>query len=161
MSGLVVLTIAPAVPAAAVDVPAPVAQELTLDGLGIDSQTVYGAHGAVEVAFPAPATDPAPSGNFVRVFFSHSADVAAGSTMLIAVDGQPLLTLPLGPGTAGGGVVEARIPTPLLPPGQANRLQVRFALNGPAATLYGRIDGQTMLHYQLAQSATCLPELDE
>jgi Bacterial cellulose synthase subunit len=152
-----------AVPArsAAAETPAAVSQELTLDGLGIDSQTVYGPHGAVEVTFPQPATDLAPSGNFVRVFFSHSADVAAGSTMLIAVDGQPLLTIPLGPETAGGGVVETRIPTTLLAPGQSNRLQVRFALDGPAATLYGRIDGQTMLHYQLAPSPTGLPELEE
>src|SRR5438128_2597819 len=86
----------PALPAAAADASPTVAQELTLDGLGIGSQTVYGAHGAVEVTFPAAATDVALAGNYVRVFFSHSGDVAAGSSMLIAVNGQPLLTLPLG-----------------------------------------------------------------
>jgi Bacterial cellulose synthase subunit len=154
------LAIAPAAPAAAVDAPVAVAQEVTLDGLGIGSQTVYGAHGAVEVTFPAAATDLFQTDNFVRVFFSHSVDVLAGSSMLIAIDGQPLLTVPLGPGTAAGGVVETRIPSALLAPRQSHRLQVRFTLNGPAATLYGRIDGQTTMHYQLAPSPAGLPELE-
>jgi hypothetical protein len=158
---LFVMAAASAAPAAAADAPAAVAQEVTLEGLGIGSQTVYGARGAVEVTFPAAATDLAQAGNFVRVFFSHSVDVMAGSSMLIAVGGQPLLTVPLGPGTAGGGVVEARIPTTLLDPRGPNRLQARFALNGPAATLYGRIDGQTTLHYELARSSTDHPELEE
>jgi len=138
-----------------------VAQEVTLDGLGIGAQTVYGAHGAVEVTFPPAATDIAPTGNFVRVFFSHSVDATAGSSMLIAVDGQPLLSVPLGPGTGGGGVVETRLPSALLDPRQSNRLQVRFVLDGPAATLYGRLDGQTTLHYALAPSPTGLPALEE
>src|SRR5215471_19860530 len=111
VSVLLAMAAASAAPAAAVDGPAAVAQEVTLDGLGIGAQTVYGAHGAVEVTFPPAATDIAPTGNFVRVFFSHSVDATAGSSMLIAVDGQPLLSVPLGPGTAGGGVMEARIPT--------------------------------------------------
>src|SRR5215469_16606106 len=152
---------ASAAQAAVPDTPAGVAQEVTLDGLGIGSQTVYGARGAVEVTFPAAAADIAQAGNFVRVFFSHSVDVTTGSSMLIAVDGQPLLTVPLGPSTAGGGVVEARIPTTLLAPRGPNRLQVRFALDGPAATLYGRIDGETTLHYELAPSSTGLPQLEE
>jgi Bacterial cellulose synthase subunit len=155
------LAVVPGAPARAADQPQAIAQELTLDGLGIGSQTVYGAHAAIEVTFPSAATDLAQAGNFVRVFFSHSVDVAAGSSMLIAVGGQPLLTVPLGPGTAGGGVVETRVPTALLSPRGSNRLQVRFALNGPAATLYGRIDGQTLLHYELAPSPTGLPELEE
>lgn len=155
------LAAAPAAAARAAEPPQTVAQEVTLDGLGIGSQTVYGARGAVEVSFPSAATDLAQAGNYVRVFFSHSVDVAAGSTMLIAVDGQPLLTVPLGPGTAGGGVVETRLPTALLSARGSNRLQVRFALNGPAATLYGRVDGQTLLHYELAPSPGGLPELEE
>jgi len=157
---LLALSVVPAIPAAAADAPAAVAQEVTLDGLGIGAQTVYGAHGAVEVTLPAPATDLALAGNYVRVFFSHSVDATAGSSMLIAVGGQPLLTVPLGPGTAGGGVVETRIPSGLFAPRQATRLQVRFALAGPAATLYGRIDGQTMLHYELAPAPTGLPDLE-
>src|SRR5262249_41998870 len=40
-----------------------------------------------------------------------------------------------------------------------NRLQVRFTLNGPAATLYGRVDGPTLLHYELAAGAQ--PDLAE
>ena len=153
------MAIVSAAPAAALEAPAGAAQEVTLDGVGIGPQTVYGAHGAVEATFPAAATDLAQAGNFVRIFFSHSADVTAGSSMLIAVDGQPLLTVPLGPGTAGGGVVETRIPTALLDRRGPNRLQVRFALSGPAATLYGRIDGQTTLHYELAPAPTGLPQL--
>lgn len=144
---------------AAADAPPAVAQEVTLDGLGIGSQTVYGAHGASEVSFPPAATRLAQAGNFVRVFFSHSPDVQAGSTMLIAVNGQPLLTIPLDARTAGGGVLEARIPDRLLEPAQSNRLQVRFSLVGPAATLYGRVDGQTLMHYQLAPSPTGRPDL--
>src|SRR5215472_14601628 len=155
------MAIVSAAPAAALEAPAGAAQEVTLDGVGIGSQTVYGAHGAVEATFPAAATDLAQAGNFVRVFFSHSADVTPGSSMLIAVDGQPLLTVPLGPGTAGGGVVETRIPTTLLDPRGPNRLQIRFALDGPAATLYGRIDGQTTLHYELAPSPAGQPELED
>ena len=128
--------------------------------MGIGSQTVYGAHGATEVSFPHPATQLAQAGNFVRLFFSHSLDVRTGSTLLIAVNGQPLLTIPLNASTAGGGVVETRMSDTLLEPAQPNRLQVRFSLVGPAATLYGRIDGHTMMHYQLAPSPTGLPDLE-
>jgi hypothetical protein len=141
--------------------PVPVGQELTLAGTGMGAQTVYGPSGAAEVSFPPPATVLAQTGNFVRVFFSHSADAGAGSTMLVAVNGQPLLTVPLTPESAGGGVVETRVPTSLLVERQPNRLQVRFQLAGTAATLYGRIDGQTLIHYQLAGAAAGgRPELE-
>ncbi|HEY7201669.1 MAG TPA: hypothetical protein VIC57_15715, partial [Candidatus Dormibacteraeota bacterium] len=123
--------------------PAPVSQELTLDGLGIGPQTVYGARGAAEVAFPPAVSRLAPTGTFVRVFFSHSSDIAPGSSMLIAVNGQPLLTVALTTGTAAGGVVETRVAPQLLAESAPNRLQVRFTLGGPAATLYGRVEGAT------------------
>jgi hypothetical protein len=146
---------------AAAEVAPPVGQEVTLDGLGIGSQTVYGARGATEVTFPAPASQLSPAGNYVRVFFSHSLDAAAGSSMLIAVNGQPLLAVPLTGATAGGGVVETRIPTALLEPRDTNRLQVRFTLSGPATTLYGRIDGPTAMHYELAAPPAGQPDLGQ
>lgn len=150
VSALCCLLAAPAAASAADVPPLAVGQDVTLDGLGIGAQTVYGARGATEVAFPPAVTRLASTGSFVRVFFSHSPDVAAGSSMLIAVNGQPLLTVALNPGTAGGGVVETRLPPFLLADGAPNRLQVRFALTGPAATLYGRMDGETAMHYELA-----------
>src|ERR1700730_1131334 len=108
--------------AAAADANPELGQDVTLDGLGIGAQTVYGAHGATEVAFPPAAATMAPTGSYVRVFFSHSVDVVAGSTMLIAVNGQPLLTVPLASGTAAGGVLETRLPAPLLDQRQPTRL---------------------------------------
>jgi Bacterial cellulose synthase subunit len=138
-----------------------VGQELTLNGIGIGAQTVYGANSAAEVAFPPAATVLAPTGNFVRIFFSQSPDAGAGSTMLLAVNGQPLLVVPLTAGTASGGVLETRLPSALLVDRQPVRLQVRFQLAGPAATLYGRLDGQTLIHYELAGSADGRPELEQ
>ena len=150
VSALCCLLAAPGPVVAADAPPLAVGQDVTLDGLGIGAQTVHGAHGATDVAFPPAVTHLASTGSFVRVFFSHSPDVAAGSSMLIAVDAQPLLTVALSPGTAGGGVVETRLPPSLLADGAPNRLQVRFTLTGPAATLYGRVDGETTMHYELA-----------
>jgi hypothetical protein len=147
--------------AAAADANPELGQDVTLDGLGIGAQTVYGAHGATEVAFPPAATTMAPTGSYVRVFFSHSVDVVAGSTMLIAVNGQPLLTVPLASGTAAGGVLETRLPAPLLDQRQPTRLQVRFSLVGPTASLYGRIDGQTTLHYELAPAPSGQADLSQ
>jgi hypothetical protein len=146
-----------AVPVRAAEAPPPVAQELTLDGLGIGPQTVFAAHGVVEAYFPAPATRVASSGSFVRVFFAHSAEAAPGSTMLIAVNGQPLVTVPLADGTAAGGVLETRVPASLLDEQSPNRLQVRFDLRpagaASASALYGRLNGPSMMHYELAGSS--------
>jgi Bacterial cellulose synthase subunit len=152
---------APVAVRAAGEPPLSVGQDVTLDGLGIGAQTVYGAHAAAEVAFPPAVTRLAPAGSFVRVFFSHSPAVGAGSSMLIAVNGQPLLTVALTAGTAGGGVVETRLPSFLLESGELNRLQVRFALTGPGAALYGRVDGQTTMHYELAAATAGQPALEQ
>jgi hypothetical protein len=155
------LALAAVTPAAA-DAPLTAGQELTLDGVGIGAQTVYGANAAAEVTFPPASAVLGQTGNFVRVFFAHSPDVRAGSSMLIAVNGQPLLTLPLTPETDSGGVVETRLPASLLVERQPNRLQVRFQLAGPPATMYGRVDGQTLIHYQLASAAPDgRPELEQ
>jgi Bacterial cellulose synthase subunit len=155
------LAAAPAAAAAADASPPPVGQDVTLAGLGIGAQTVYGAHTAAEIAFPPAVTRLASAGSFVRVFFSHSPDAAAGSSMLIAVNGQPLLTVPLTSGTAGGGVLETRLPASLLEGGTPNRLQVRFTLTGPSTTMYGRVDPLTTLHYELAGSAGGVPGLEQ
>jgi hypothetical protein len=156
------LLLALPVPAAAEDVATDAAQELTLDGIGTGAQAVYAAHGVIEVSFPPPATQVAPTGTFVRVFFSHSQDLAAGSTMLLAVNGQPLVTVPLTAGTAAGGVLEERLPISLIGQRQPNHLQVTFDLR-PApggAPLYGRIDGPTLVHYELTGPGGGAPGLE-
>lgn len=138
--------------------PAPV-QELSLDGLGVGSQAVFGSDGISEVYFPPPAAGLAGSGSFVRLFFAHSPNLGSGSGAVIAVNGQPLTTVQLTNGTAAGGVMEVRTPPSILTQQAPNRLEVRFMLHSaaqppPAATdLYGRLDGQTMIHYQLAAPA--------
>ena len=142
-------------PVAAVEIPPlRIAEELTLDGLGMGSQAVVAGHGVIEVEFPPPAARLAASGSLVRVFFSHSPRLSDGSTMLLAVDDQPLASVPLTAGTADGGVVETRVPPSLLAADQPTRLQVGFDLHAapgaPDADLYGRVDGQTLVHYELA-----------
>ena len=149
--------------AAADQPPLRIAQELTLDGLGIGPQTVFAAHGVAEVYFPPPVGRLALSGSLVRVFFSHSPRLAEGSAMLLAVDDQPLVSVPLTAGTAEGGVVETRVPPSLLSEDQPTRLQVGFDLRPASgasqADLYGRVDGQTLVHYELA-SAGGVPGLE-
>jgi hypothetical protein len=136
----------------AADAPPPVAEELTLDGLGIGTQTVFGAHAVVETYFPPPVTNLATAGTYVRVYFGHSPQASQASTALIAVNGQPLVTVPLQAGTAGGGVLDVRIPPTLVDARLPNRLQVRFDLQASGIApgeLYGRVTGATMMHYEL------------
>jgi hypothetical protein len=150
---VVVAPVAAARPAAAA---VPVAEELTMAGLGVGTQTVPGGHGLSEVYFPPPSTRLAPAGSFVRVFFSHTRDFGAGSTMLIAVNGQPLTVWRLTPGTANGGVLDVPIRPGLMDDRGPNRLQVRFDLRasgGQGAEPFGRVAGQTMLHYAFAPAA--------
>lgn len=159
-----VVVAGPLVPGAAAAAPGEVAQEVALSGLGLASQTVQGRHGVVEAFFPPPVAPVAAAGSFVRVFFGHAQQVSPGSTMLIAVDGQPLSTVALGAGTAAGGVVEAKIPSPLLDRGAPTRLQVTFDLDlprsGSSAQLYGRVDATTLVHYRLAVAAESAPGLE-
>ncbi len=130
-----------------------VSQEIALDGLAIGAQTVHGPHGLAEASFPPPAAAIAPVGCFVRVFFSHSQQAAAGSVMVIAINGQPLKSVELTAGNAPGGVLEVRVPSPLVDQQGTNRLQVRFDLVAPSVSqelLYGRVDSRTLIHYNLA-----------
>jgi Bacterial cellulose synthase subunit len=63
---------------------------------------------------------------------------------------------PLTNGTAAGGVMEFPVPLTMLSEQAPNRLEVRFTMRSasqPAAApsdLFSRLDGQTMVHYQLA-----------
>lgn len=150
------------VSAMAEDSPPAPTQELSLDGLGVGSQSVFGADGVTEVYFPSPAARLAGSGSFVRLFFAHSPNLGPGSSAVVAVNGQPLSTVPLTNGTAAGGVMEVRVAANLLSEQVFNRVEVRFTLRAaqpaPAPSdLYGRLDGQTMIHYQLAMPAGSRP----
>jgi hypothetical protein len=133
-----------------------VSQEIALDGLAIGAQTVHGPHGLAEASFPPPAAAIAPGGCFVRVFFAHSQQAAAGSVMVISMNGQPLTSVELTRGNAPGGVLEVRVPSSVIDQQRGNRLQVRFDLVAPSVSqelLYGRVDSRTLIHYNLAPGA--------
>lgn len=146
-------------PAAAPLQPGPaaeLAEEVSITDLGAGPQTVHGQAGSVNIAFPAPAGPLASSGSFIRVFFGHSAIVPPGSRLELAVNGRPLSDSALNAGTAGGGVFESRVPQETLSQDRPNLLQARFLLptSGEAsAGLFGRLDGQTLIHYSLRRPA--------
>ena len=143
---------APLQPVSATDL----AQEISITDLGAGPQTVHGQAGSVNIAFPAPAAPLASSGSFVRVFFGHSATIPPGSRIEVAVNGRPLSDSALSTGTAGGAVFESRVPQEILSRDGPNLLQARFLLpNGGQAAegLFGRLDGQTLIHYELQRPA--------
>jgi hypothetical protein len=132
------------------------AEEVTLGSLGVGSQTVQGGSGSVEVFVPPPPGPLAPSGSFVRVFFSHSPLLdPATSSLTLAINGQPLTSLRLDGSNADGSVLEARVVSSALRSDGPNLLQARFELKvaGAPATgdsaAYARLDPLTLLHYQL------------
>jgi hypothetical protein len=132
------------------------AQEITLDSLGLSAQTVEGSSGSVAVLVPPPATQPAASGNFVRIFFAHSSLLdPAGSSVTVAVNGQPLSAIRLDATNADGSVFEARVAGSALHAARPNLMEARFELKlaGAPATgdsaAYARLEPQTLLHYQL------------
>jgi hypothetical protein len=142
------------------------AQEIALAGLAIGTQTVHGPHGLAEPFYPPPGAPLAPSGSFVRVFFSYSPQAGAGSTMAVAFDGRSLGTVQLTSSLATGGVDEFPIPPELIDTQHQNRLQVRFELRAPAVAaadqeaLYGRVDNRTLVHYHLAVPLAGVPSLE-
>jgi hypothetical protein len=134
-------------------------QELTLDSLGMGAQTVYGSSGVMEIYFPAPVAQLASSGSFVRLFFSYSSNLVDGSGAVITMNGQPLPLhnpVPLSNSTAPGGLTEYPIGPELLSDKAPNRLRIQFTMRSaaqpPPSTndLFGRLDGRTLMHYQLA-----------
>jgi hypothetical protein len=155
----------PVVTASADDSAPNAAQEISLDSTGVGPQAVYGSSGVTQISFPQPAAHLALSGSFVRLFFSHSTNLGTGSSAVVAMNGQPLSTIPLSNSTAPGGVVEVRLPLNTISEQGPNKLEVRFTMHStaqpaPAPTdLYGRLDGQTMIHYQLALPQSGLPGL--
>jgi Bacterial cellulose synthase subunit len=140
----------------------PPVEELTLDGLGIGAQTVYGGSGVMEIYFPAPAAQLATSGSFIRLFFSYSSNLADGSGAVITMNGQPLPLhnpVPLTNSTAPGGLTEYPVGPDLLSNQAPNRLRIQFTMKSAAqpppstSDLFGRLDGRTLMHYQLATPA--------
>jgi hypothetical protein len=132
------------------------AQEITLGSLGLSAQTVEGSSGSVAVLMPAPAAPPAASGNFVRIFFAHSSLLdPAGSSVTVAVNGQPLGAIRMDASNADGSVFEARVASSALHAARPNLMEARFELKlaGAPATgdsaAYARLEPQTLLHYQL------------
>jgi hypothetical protein len=132
------------------------AQEVSLESLGVGSQSVQGGSGSVEVFLPPPAGPLASAGSFVRVFFGHSPLLdASASSLTIAVNGQPLTSVRLDGSNADGSAFEARVVASALHGDGPNLLQARFELKlaGAPATgdsaAYARLEPQTFLHYQL------------
>ncbi|MBJ7615025.1 MAG: cellulose biosynthesis cyclic di-GMP-binding regulatory protein BcsB [Candidatus Dormibacteraeota bacterium] len=132
------------------------AQEVSLESLGMGSQSVQGGSGSVEVYLPPPAGPLASAGSFVRVFFGHSPLLdAAASSLTIAVNGQPLTSVRLDGSNADGSAFETRVVGSALHGDGPNLLQARFEfkLAGAPATgdsaAYARLEPQTFLHYQL------------
>jgi cellulose synthase subunit len=130
------------------------AQEVSLAGLGLASQTVHGPSASVAVAFPPPAADLASSGSYLRVFFGHSAGAAGRSTLHVFVNDVALLSIPLVASTADGSVFVVAVPSSALHVSSPNLVAFDFGLlstgSSAADVLYGRIDTQTALHYDLA-----------
>ncbi|MDQ6898367.1 MAG: cellulose biosynthesis cyclic di-GMP-binding regulatory protein BcsB [Candidatus Dormibacteraeota bacterium] len=136
--------------------PTELAQEISITDLGAGPQTVHGQAGSVNIAFPGPAVPLASSGSFVRVFFGHSATIPPGARIEVAVNGRPLSDSALSTGTAGGAVFESRVPQEILNRDGPNLLQARFLLPTAAPAvegLFGRLDGQTLIHYALRRPA--------
>jgi cellulose synthase subunit len=157
---LVALLALPVKVASADNVMPPAAEELSLDAIGVGPQAVYGPAGVIEISFPPPVAQLAGSGSFVRIFFSHSANLGEGSGAVITVNGQPLPQYnPVGlpNGTAAGGVAEYSVGTDVLSDQAPNRLRIQFTMKSVAQPppspndLFGRLDGRTLIHYQLAQ----------
>lgn len=131
-------------------------QEMTLAGLGLPAQTMFGSSGSEAISIPAPLDRLAASGTFVRLLFTHTPLIEpSGSTLMVLINGEALTTIPLDASTAAGSQFDVRAPAFLLRPTSPNLLQIRFALRlaGPAANTssaaYVRLDPQTLFHYQL------------
>jgi hypothetical protein len=163
MFGVLLVPLALPVRLASADSVAPPAvEELTLDGLGMGAQTVYGPSGVMEIYFPAPAAQLASSGSFVRLFFSYSSNLVDGSGAVITMNGQPLPQhnpVPLANSTAPGGLAEYPVGPEILSDQTPNRLRIQFTMRSSAqpapssSDLFGRLDGRTLIHYQLASPA--------
>ena len=115
----------PAMALSADDVASSAVQEISLDSLGVGSQAVYGITGVTQITFPPPAAHLAVAGSFVRLFFAHSTNLGSGSSGVVAINGQPLSTIPLSNSTAAGGVVEVRLPLNLVHDAQRFRAGAR------------------------------------
>ncbi|MDQ6742516.1 MAG: cellulose biosynthesis cyclic di-GMP-binding regulatory protein BcsB [Candidatus Dormibacteraeota bacterium] len=160
MFGVLLVPLAlPARLASADTVVPPAVQELTLDSLGMGAQTVYGPSGVMEIYFPAPVAQLASSGSFVRLFFSYSSNLVDGSGAVITMNGQPLPLhnpVPLSNSTAPGGLAEYPVGPEVLSDQTPNRLRIQFTMRSAAqpppssSDLFGRLDGRTLIHYQLA-----------
>lgn len=134
------------------------AQELTLEALGLPTQTVFGPSNSVAMLFPPPAGPLAVTGSVLRVVFAHSPLLdPATSTVAFVINGQRLASMALEAGTADGAIVELRVPTPALRGDGPNLVEVRFDLrlagragdDGGSPSAFARLDGQTLLRYQL------------
>lgn len=159
LGALLVLLALPVRVASADSVAPPAVEELTLDSLGMGAQTVHGTSGVMEIYFPPPATQLAGSGSFVRLFFSHSSNLADGSGAVITMNGRSLTRqnpVPLSNDTAPGGLAEYAVGPEALSDQVPNRLRIQFTMRSAAqpapsaSDLFGRLDGRTLIHYQLA-----------
>ncbi|TMC10467.1 MAG: cellulose biosynthesis cyclic di-GMP-binding regulatory protein BcsB, partial [Chloroflexi bacterium] len=125
------------------------AQEVTLRALGAPGVDASGSAVTLAVAFPPPAGPLAPAGSFARLFFAHS---PGASSVTLVVNGRPLTTVGLSDATAGGGVLEVRVPPATLHRDRPNVLDARFVLRpsgGGSAGPFARLGPQTLMHYQL------------
>jgi hypothetical protein len=139
------------------------ADDISLANLGIATQTVRGPDASVAVLFPPPGRDLANTGSFIRVTFEHSVDAGPGATLDIAVNGHRLTSVPMTEETATGSVIEVPTPGTDLFPDQPNLFEARFSFpahregTGSSASVpFGRIDGETLVHYQLRDPAATL-----
>ncbi|HEY7199503.1 MAG TPA: cellulose biosynthesis cyclic di-GMP-binding regulatory protein BcsB, partial [Candidatus Dormibacteraeota bacterium] len=135
------------------------AQDVTLEALGVPTQTLYGGANSVAAFFPPPPGALAASGSLLRLVFSHSPLLdPAASTATALVNGQELGTVAMDGSTANGGVADLKVPAGALSGDRANLVEVRFQvrLTGrPAApgtddpSAFVRLESQTLLRYQL------------
>ena len=135
------------------------AQELTLEALGLPTQTVFGRSNSVAMLFPPPAGPLAGTGSLLRVVFAHSPLLdPAASTVAFVINGQRLASIALEASTADGAIVELHVPTPALRGDGPNLVEVRFDLrlagragdDGDNPSAFARLEGQTLLRYQLS-----------
>src|SRR2546430_4080302 len=90
MFGVLVALLALPVKAASADnVVPPAAEELSLDAIGVGPQAVDGPAGVIEISFPPPGAQLAGACSFVRIFFSHNANLGERSAAVVTMNGQP------------------------------------------------------------------------
>jgi hypothetical protein len=163
----------PAPPAAPAPAPTPAlagavgsAQELSFDGLGLGTQTLYGRANTVVAYFPAPAGTLASNGSALRLVVAHSALLdPLTSALHVLVNGQERTVLALDASNVDGAVQEVALSTAALHADQPNLVELRFDARlagrtndqGADPGVFVRLDGQTLLRYQLYAPAGAPP----